>query len=500
MLVVYLAPFIYQQKYVPVTLYTYHIQITSMKLFYSSVISSLLLLCFCPVHAQLDNAGLPSTTVSDAYSTRKLSSTYSGFCLRVRRSSDNAEGNVAFDAGTSSVTSSSIVTVAAAGSSGLSVGSTLSFASFYAANSCFVTTWYDQTGNGRDATQSTASAQPSIVNAGVIDLLNGHPAITFQNTGQEMTYLGSMTVQTINGVRSAPNTNWQTLVAMPANADFSLRAISGNMYYLTPNSNDWYASTGSPNQFWVNGAQSPSFSSTAAHTITANSNAAVTGSMSISTTFMTRGMSGGAAISEIILFPASLSTADRHTLELNQSAFFSTPSTLPLNLISFTGTQNNNVNHLQWQTTGEINTRQFIIERKINDENFTAIGQVPANGKGSGNYAYADNVFAAGKVYYRLKMVDIDEQFTYSNTVTLSSDDQNTAARIYPNPVGNTINLQIRDKQLLNTKARLVDINGSLIYSFMINNWQQTIDISNQPRGSYLLQLGNGDVLKVIKN
>lgn len=470
-----------------------------MKLLYSSVICILLLLCFCSVHAQLNNAGLPSTTVSAAYSTRKLSSTYSGFCLRVRRASDNAEANVAFDPGTSSVTSSSTVTVTVAGS-GLTVGSTLSFASFYAGTSCFVTTWYDQTGNGRDATQTTTSVQPRIVNAGVIDVLNGKPAITFQSNGQEMTYAGSMTVQTINGVRSAPNTDWQTFVAMGANTDFSLRAISGNMYYLTPNINDWYVSTGSPNQFWVNGAQSPAFSSTAAHTITANSNAAVTGSMSISTTFMNRGMYGGAAISEIILVPASLSATDRHALELNQSTYYSTPTTLPLNLVSFTGTQNNNVNHLQWQTTGEVNTRQFIIERKINDDNFTAIGQVPANGKGSGNYSYADNVFAAGKVYYRLKMVDIDGKFTYSGIITLSSDDQQAAARIYPNPVGNTINLQIRDKQLLNTKARLVDVNGNLIYSFMIYNWQQPIDISHQPRGSYLLQLGNGDVLKVIKN
>jgi hypothetical protein len=92
-----------------------------------------------------------------AYSLRKLSSTYSGNAIRVRRSSDNAETNIGFD-----------------GSGNLDQAA---LTMFIGANNGFVTTWYDQSGNSKDATQATAINQPRIVNAGSIDLVNTKPAI-----------------------------------------------------------------------------------------------------------------------------------------------------------------------------------------------------------------------------------------------------------------------------------------------------------------------------------
>lgn len=68
--------------------------------------------------------------------------------IRVRRSSDNAEQDIGFTG---------------------DVLDTASLATFVGANSAFVVTFYDQTGNGEDATQATAGSQPRIVNAGVYD-------------------------------------------------------------------------------------------------------------------------------------------------------------------------------------------------------------------------------------------------------------------------------------------------------------------------------------------
>jgi hypothetical protein len=92
----------------------------------------------------LNKLSVPSAA---AYSLRKLDNNYTGWAIRVRRSSDNAETNIGFVN---------------------NVLDTATLLSFVGAGDGFVTTWYDQSGNGRNATQTTAGRQPNIVNAGVV--------------------------------------------------------------------------------------------------------------------------------------------------------------------------------------------------------------------------------------------------------------------------------------------------------------------------------------------
>jgi hypothetical protein len=92
-----------------------------------------------------------------AYSVRLLKSDYTGNAIRVRRSSDNAEQNIGFD-----------------GSGNLD---TTALTSFCSGTNGFVTTWYDQSGNANNATQSTAANQPQIVSAGSIINQNSKPTI-----------------------------------------------------------------------------------------------------------------------------------------------------------------------------------------------------------------------------------------------------------------------------------------------------------------------------------
>lgn len=104
---------------------------------------------------------------SAAYSLRRLSSTYTGNLIRVRRSSDNAEQNIGYDSN--------------------NVLDTTSLLSFVGAGNGFVTTWYDQSGNAKNTTQSTAANQPRIVNAGSIDLVNSKPAILADGINDNLT-------------------------------------------------------------------------------------------------------------------------------------------------------------------------------------------------------------------------------------------------------------------------------------------------------------------------
>jgi hypothetical protein len=84
-------------------------------------------------------------------------------CIRVRRSSDNAEQDIGFvgSAADSAIDTTDLLTFVGAGNDG------------------FVTTWYDQSSAGRNATQSTGANQPKIVDSGSIILSNGNPAMQF---------------------------------------------------------------------------------------------------------------------------------------------------------------------------------------------------------------------------------------------------------------------------------------------------------------------------------
>lgn len=113
---------------------------------------------------------------SAGYSLRKLSSTYSGSCISVRRSSDNSEQDIGF------------------------VGAdldTTSLLSFVGAGNGFVTTWHDQSGLGRNAIQTTASNQPIIVASGVVNTLNGKNAIRFNLANNQFLFVNSTTVLNI---------------------------------------------------------------------------------------------------------------------------------------------------------------------------------------------------------------------------------------------------------------------------------------------------------------
>lgn len=99
---------------------------------------------------------------SFAYSLRKLKSTYTGYAVKVRRSTDNAEVNVGFDSD-EVVSGNSNVIVTAIGSSSLSVGQVINYNTFRGSATLFVTTWYDQGLNGYHATQTNNNLQPTLV-------------------------------------------------------------------------------------------------------------------------------------------------------------------------------------------------------------------------------------------------------------------------------------------------------------------------------------------------
>ena len=118
------------------------------------------------------------TGIAVAYSLRKLKSSYTGSAIRVRRSSDNAEQNIGF------IANGDLDTV--------------TLLSFVGAGNGFVTTWYDQSANSRNAYQTTAAYQPFIVNAGSIVTNGGKPAI--RNTSNGGFFIDNVSIGATNSM------------------------------------------------------------------------------------------------------------------------------------------------------------------------------------------------------------------------------------------------------------------------------------------------------------
>jgi hypothetical protein len=114
------------------------------------------------VGSQIASASLlldlyPSAAV--AYSVRKLRTLYTGSAIRVRRT-DLTESDIGFT-----------------GAGNLDTAALLAFTGTGVLDNGFITTWYDQSGNGYNATQTTAINQPIIVSAGALITVNSKPAI-----------------------------------------------------------------------------------------------------------------------------------------------------------------------------------------------------------------------------------------------------------------------------------------------------------------------------------
>jgi hypothetical protein len=166
---------------------------------------------------------------------------------------------------------------------------------------------------------------------------------------------------------------------------------------------------------------------------------------------------------------------------------------LPVNLLNFTSTILPNAVKLQWQTASEINSSYFLIERSVDGINFSTIGKV--NAAGSSNilkqYSFVDNA-PLGENYYRLKEVDLNGNYTFSNILSVKMPQAN-ALNIIQNPVQNNLQFTIDNLQSSTNYLSIFDFTGRRVNSFTAQNGVQDIDVSFLTSGTYVLQMITAD-------
>ncbi|MBS1932923.1 MAG: Ig-like domain-containing protein, partial [Bacteroidetes bacterium] len=143
-------------------------------------------------------------------------------------------------------------------------------------------------------------------------------------------------------------------------------------------------------------------------------------------------------------------------------------SALPVTLVNLKATVEGGDNvQLTWQTEMEQNNKGFEIQRSTDGFNWSPVGFV--NGAGQSNttlnYKYDDNNLDPALYYYRLKQVDYDSNFVYSNVVTarITSDGQLVLYQNYPNPYVQNTTIKFDLPRAQNVRLTLFDANGRQI-------------------------------------
>ena len=176
---------------------------------------------------------------------------------------------------------------------------------------------------------------------------------------------------------------------------------------------------------------------------------------------------------------------------------------LPVKLTYFTlNTTNCNNATLQWQTSQEQNSKGFSIEQSTNGVDFNTIGFVPSQNNGNSstiqNYNFNTTTLSNGKIYFRLKQIDNDGRYEYSNVINTNIKCATNNITITPNPASKFITLQglpVYDNHIF----KIYDAKGSVILKGIINP-SNTINVEQLATGIYYLKLDNGEAIKFIKN
>jgi Peptidase family M28/Secretion system C-terminal sorting domain len=178
---------------------------------------------------------------------------------------------------------------------------------------------------------------------------------------------------------------------------------------------------------------------------------------------------------------------------------------VPVELLAFNASVNGSEVQLIWSTASELNNMGFEIERSIdNPDNFATVGFV--DGKGNSTeinyYSFIDNPQLSGvnQLYYRLKQVDFDGTFSYSDVINVSYDVpvEFVLSQNYPNPFNPSTRINYFVPQESFVSVKVYDFLGREVMTLVnetrtVGNYEMVFDASNMPSGTYFYTLISGD-------
>lgn len=169
---------------------------------------------------------------------------------------------------------------------------------------------------------------------------------------------------------------------------------------------------------------------------------------------------------------------------------------LPVELLTFNLENSGKDNQLYWSIASEINTVRFEIERSDNGFYWTKIGEVAASGTAmtGSHYPFIDQEVSCTSCYYRLKIVDFDGTFEYSNVLQQSMVEEDSEMKVYPNPTRN--HLYIENANTIE-KISVIDVNGKVVLDINGDQKDQiSLNIGMLSNGHYFLKVCSNEKIQ----
>jgi hypothetical protein len=165
----------------------------------------------------------------------------------------------------------------------------------------------------------------------------------------------------------------------------------------------------------------------------------------------------------------------------------------PIKLLSFNAKVINCAVNLDWTAKDEFNLKNYEIQSSGDGISFQKIATVNPSllMESLNSYLYEDTHPVQGNQYYRLKMTDKNENFKYSDTLTVNINCAEKSISIYPNPVNDILKIFVTKLLDDATTFKLFDMNGKLIHSGKLIIGANSINMAKFGKGVYLLKVTN---------
>jgi hypothetical protein len=174
--------------------------------------------------------------------------------------------------------------------------------------------------------------------------------------------------------------------------------------------------------------------------------------------------------------------------------------TLPVKLLAFSGSYNGSKTLLSWETANEVNFDRYDVERSTNGSDYLAIASEKSKtGIAQPKYQFSDDLNGSYEnvFYYRLRMVDIDGKYSYSNVIMVRKDQKQMASLIIsPNPVfgGGVVTIRLGSESKKSVEVRVIDNSGKIVLKQQnqLNEGINSISFNNQSHlqsGIYTVQV-----------
>lgn len=174
-----------------------------------------------------------------------------------------------------------------------------------------------------------------------------------------------------------------------------------------------------------------------------------------------------------------------------------TPSNpLPVSFLSFSGqVRDQTTIRLSWETAWEENNKHFSIQKSKDGKNFVEIDQVlgARNSTEGAVYSFLDQNPYAGENYYRLKQVDFDEDFSFSNIIAVSFKKERDW-KVYPTLFSSFVRVEYTGDWSPSSTVYIHDLYGRMVhqYAWEDNQMEHEILLGHLPAGMYSLQVSDG--------